>query len=202
MTLRVGITGGIGSGKTTVCAMFEILGVPVYYADDRARALIVENENLRAGITELLGEEAYHPDGSYNRTFVASVVFAQPEKLAALNALVHPAVETDSLSWHEAMKAAGHAYTIKEAALMIESGAYHFLDYLVVVTAPEEVRVQRVIQRDGLSENEVYARIKRQMPEAEKLVLADFTIVNDGTKALTPQVWALHRRFTALSGTS
>ena len=202
MTLRVGITGGIGSGKTTVCAMFETLGVPVYYADDRAKALIVEDKRLRAGIVDLLGEEAYLPDGSYNRTYVASVVFAQPEKLTALNALVHPVVETDSLAWHEDMAATGHAYTIKEAALMVESGAYRFLDYLVVVTAPEKLRIQRVMQRDGLSENQVKARIKRQMSEEDKLVLADFAIINDGTQALTPQVWALHRRFIALSGTS
>jgi len=197
MSLRVGITGGIGSGKTTVCAMFEILGVPVYYADDRAKVLITEDSALREGITNLLGSEAYHADGAYNRAYVASVVFAQPEKLAALNALVHPAVETDSSSWHLSMAGAGHGYTIKEAALMVESGAYRFLDYLVVVTAPENVRIQRVMQRDGMLESEVRARIQSQMPEAEKVALAHFTIINDGLNALVPQVWDLHKRFKA-----
>jgi dephospho-CoA kinase len=196
-TLRVGITGGIGSGKSTVCAMFEVLGVPVYYADDRAKALITDDPSLRKGIVALLGEKAYFPDGTYNRAFVASVVFADPEKLAALNALVHPAVERDSRLWHEDRAREGHAYTLKEAALLVEIGAHAYLDALIVVTAPEALRIQRVVQRDGVEVADVQARMARQLPEKDKVVLADYLVVNDGAHRLTPQVWNIHRQLTA-----
>lgn len=191
--MRVGITGGIGSGKTTVCRIFKALGVPVYDADAEARRLIEDDPALRRGITELLGEAAYLPDGRYNRAFVAGVVFHQPDKLAALNALVHPAVEAHSRAWHESLMAEGHAYTLKEAALLVESGAYRHLDKLIVVTAPEDLRVRRVMARDGLDEPAVRARMRNQMPESEKVAKADFVVVNDELHLLVPQVWEIHR---------
>lgn len=191
--LRVGITGGIGSGKTTVCRMYEALGIPVYYADDWAKWLIANDAALKKGIVEIFGPQAYTPEGDYNRPFVAGVVFADKEKLAALNALVHPAVERHSRQWHEEQSASGGAYTLKEAALLIESGGHKFIDYLIVVTAPEALRVQRVVQRDGISEDQVRARMTNQLPEAEKVKLADFVIVNDGVQMLIPQVWRIHR---------
>jgi dephospho-CoA kinase len=197
--MRIGITGGIGSGKTTVCQLFEVLDVPVYYADARAKWLIGHDAVLRAQITALLGAQAYTPSGEYDRAYVAGVVFAEPDKLAALNALVHPAVERDSLAWHSEQLAKGHRYTLKEAALLVESGGYRHLDALIVVTAPEALRIQRVMQRDGLTEAAVLARLRSQLPEEEKVKLADFVIVNDGTQALIPQVWVVHGRLTTLT---
>lgn len=195
--LRVGITGGMGSGKTTVCKIFESLDVPVYYADDEAKWLINNDDEVKKGILKIFGEEAYTPEGEYNRPFVAKVVFENKEKLAALNTLVHPAVERHSRAWHDAWAAAGKPYTLREAALMIESGNYKLLDLLIVVTAPEALRVQRVMQRDSLSEREVRARMKNQLPEEEKVKLADFVIVNDEQHALIPQVWGIHRAILA-----
>ena len=169
----------------------------MYYADHWAKWLINNEDALKKGIVEIFGQEAYTPDGAYNRPFVAKVVFENKQKLAALNALVHPAVEQNSRSWHEEQAALGVPYTLKEAALIIESGSHHFLDFLIVVTAPEALRIQRVVQRDGVTKEQVSARMANQMPEAEKVVLADFVIVNDGTQALIPQVWRIHQTILA-----
>jgi dephospho-CoA kinase len=188
--LRVGITGGIGSGKTTVCRIFESLGIPVYYADDWAKWLTVNDPDVRAGILDLFGPEAYLPDGAYNRAYVAGIVFKNPEKLQALNALVHPAVGRHNRAWQEVQKDV--PYTLKEAALLVESGSYRHLDALIVVTAPEVLRMRRVVQRDGLDEAAVRARMARQLPEEDKIKLADFVVVNDGTRLLIPQVAAIH----------
>lgn len=198
--LRTGITGGIGSGKTTVCRIFETLGIPVYYADARAKWLIENEPALRKAIVQLLGDEAYTPDGAYNRRYVADQVFGNPVKLAALNALVHPAVERDSLAWHESAGVSGAPYTLKEAALMIESGSHRHLDALIVVTAPEEIRIHRVTQRDGSDAESVRARIRNQLPESEKIALADYLIVNDGSRLLLPQVLEIHRHLLARAG--
>jgi len=190
---RVGITGGIGSGKSTVCRIFESLGIPVYDADAWAKWLIVHDESVKTGILDLFGPEAYLPDGAYNRAFVSRIVFEQKEKLAALNALVHPAVERHSRDWHEQQCRSGARYTLREAALMIESGSHQYLDFLIVVTAPEAMRVQRTMQRDGIPEAQVLARMRNQLPEEEKVKLADFVVVNDGGQLLVPQVWLIHQ---------
>lgn len=195
--LRVGITGGIGSGKTTVSRIFEALGVPVYDADYWAKWLIVHDPGVREAIVGLFGPDAYLPDGSYNRPLVAALVFENPEKLAKLNAAVHPAVERHSRDWHAQQVRTGAPYTLKEAALMVESGSHHFLDVLIVVTAPEEIRIHRVMDRDGVSEEAVRARMRNQLPEAEKTALADYVIVNDGRHLLIPQVWTVHRKLIA-----
>ena len=192
--LRVGITGNMGSGKTTVCRIFESLGIPVYDADERAKWLIVNDVELRKGVEAIFGADAYLPDGAYNRPWIAQIVFAQPEKLAALNALVHPAVELDSRRWHAEMAENGAAYTLREAALLIESGNHQWLDALIVVTAPEELRVQRVIQRDHLNESQVKTRLAAQMPETDKVKLANFVIKNDGQHLLLPQVMTIHQQ--------
>lgn len=197
-SLRVGITGGIGSGKSMVCQMLHFMGVPIYYADIRAKWILSKHPAVIAEVKKLFGEEAYLPDGAYNRPFVAKMAFANPEKLAALNAIVHPAVEADSRAWHEALGQIA-PYTVKEAALMIESGSHRFLDKLVVVTAPEAVRLARVVARDGMSEADVRRRMANQLPESEKLQMADFVIQNDGRTPLIPQVVALHRALLALA---
>lgn len=192
---RVGITGGIGSGKSTVCRIFETaFGIPVFDADQWAKQLILEDPALRKGILELFGPEAYTAEGAYNRAFVAQIVFSDPAKLAALNALVHPAVEQASRQWHLQQTQLGVPYTLKEAALLIESGGHRFLDFLIVVSAPEAIRIQRVMERDHVTEEQVRARIRGQMPEAEKLKLADFVLVNDGKQMLLPQIWEIHQK--------
>ncbi len=191
--LRAGVTGGIGSGKSTVCAIFSTLGIPVYAADDWAKWLIQHDETVRQGILQLFGPAAYDASGQYNRQFVAQIVFSQADKLAALNALVHPAVERHSLAWHHEKASTGVPYTLREAALLIESGSYLFLDALIVITAPEAIRIQRVVDRDGLSAEAVQARIRRQLPDEEKLRHADYVILNDGEHPLIPQVIAVHK---------
>jgi dephospho-CoA kinase len=189
---RIGITGGIGSGKTTVCEIFAALGIPVYNADHWARWLIQNDTDIRAGIVDIFGPQAYTAtDGQYDRKFVGTVVFKDKEKLAQLNALVHPAVERHSQQWH--LEQIDAPYTLKEAALMIESGSNRYLDGLIVVTAPEELRITRVVARDGIDAAAVRARIAHQMPESEKVTLANWVINNDGKLQLVPQVWAIHR---------
>ncbi|MFN0213783.1 MAG: dephospho-CoA kinase [Saprospiraceae bacterium] len=191
---RVGITGGIGSGKSTVCRIFhDALGIPIFYADIWAKKLLNFDPELRAGIIRIFGDDAYTPNGEYDRPFVAKIAFSDPEKLAALNALVHPAVEAESLHWHEEHAELGAPYTLKEAALIVESGGHKYLDYLIVVTAPEHMRIQRVMERDGITEDQVRSRMRGQLPELDKLKWADFVIVNDGTEMLLPQVWSVHR---------
>ena len=191
--LRVGITGGIGSGKSTVCRIFESLGIPVYDADYWAKWLLGHDPALIAAVKKIFGEEAYTPKGAYNKPFVADAAFSNPDKLAALNAVAHPAVEKHSLAWHEAKIAEGCPYTLKEAALLIESGSAKHLDFLIVVVAPEGLRIQRVMNRDGVTEDQVRARMRHQMLEEEKVALADGTIVNDGQHSLVKQVWDLHK---------
>jgi dephospho-CoA kinase len=196
---RVGITGGIGSGKSTVCRIFHgAFGVPVFYADIEAKYLIEEDPDLRRGIVEIFGPQAYTEEGRYNRPFVAGIAFSHPETLKALNALVHPAVEERSRAWHERLAANGAPYTLKEAALMIESGSHRQLDFLIVVTAPEPIRIRRVMERDRLDEAQVRARIRGQLPEADKVALANLVIINDGDQLLLPQIWAAHQRILAL----
>lgn len=193
--LKVGITGGIGSGKSTVCRVFEWLGIPVYYADERAKWLMIMDPELQEGIRELLGAGAYMEDGSLNRAYIASVVFKDAGKLEQLNRLVHPAVHRDGEAWHLAQQA---PYTLREAALLYESGGYRFMDKMIVVTAPVELRIRRVMARDGVEREAVKARIAKQWPEEEKVALADFVIRNNEQAAILPQILRVHRRLLAL----
>ena len=188
--LKIGITGGIGSGKTTICKIFEILGIPVYYADEQAKDLVVKNPDLKKKIIELLGEKAYLEDGSYNRTYVADVVFKDKKKLEKLNQIVHPAVFSDGEQWHLAQK--NVPYTLKEAALLFESKGYQLLDKTILVVAPKEVRIERVMKRDNTSKAAILDRISKQMPDAEKIKLADFIILNDGKAPLVNQILKIH----------
>jgi dephospho-CoA kinase len=199
MAYQIGITGGIGSGKTTVCRIFESMGIPVYYADDWAKWLIMHDHTLKQGMVVLFGPDVYGPDGSYNRQLVSKIVFSNPEKRLAINALVHPAVLRHGEHWHAENAAKGVPYTLKEAALMIESGSYKALDALIVVTAPEDIRIARVAVRDGLPEEQVWARISAQLSESELLAYADFWVQNDGEQALIPQVWAIHQKLLSAS---
>ena len=193
--LRIGLTGGIGSGKTTVAKIFEVLDVPVYYADDAAKRIMNEDEGLKQKIIQHFGIEAY-ADNQLNRSHISTIVFTAPEKLALLNSLVHPVTIADADKWMQRQTA---PYIIKEAALMFESDAHNHVDYVIGVSAPEQMRIQRTMQRDGISETAVAARINKQMNEEEKLKLCDFIINNDETQLLIPQVLQLHEKFLALS---
>lgn len=196
--LKVGITGGIGSGKTTVAGIFASLGIPVYNADQRAKYLMTSDRELILSIIELFGKEAYYENGQLNRHHIGDIIFAEPEMRKQLNALVHPAVWQDGERWNELHEDA--PYTLKEAALIFESGGHRMLDKIIVVTAPEDLRITRVVRRDGSERAAVKARIAAQMPESEKVKRADYVIVNDGKQLLIPQVLDIHRHLLEEQG--
>lgn len=192
MPLKIGITGGIGSGKSVVCRVFRTLGIPVFDADSEARKLMVTDAGLVAAIRSAFGDAAYHDDGTLNRGYLASQVFGDEERLEILNGIVHPVTIQAGETWSRKQDA---PYTIKEAALLFESGSFRLNDFTVLVTAPALIRIERVVQRDGTTPEQVRARMQRQWPDEEKVRLADFTIVNDGVQAIIPQVLALDRLF-------
>ena len=192
--LKAGITGGIGSGKTTVCRMFEKLGIPVYYADDQAKYLMQHEHFLIDQIKKNFGEDVY-VNGTLDRKLLASKVFNDPARLALLNSLVHPAVYRDTERWMEEQITKKVPYVLKEAALLVETGSYKALDKLIVVTAPLNTRIERVSERDKISEDEIMARVNNQLPEEEKVKLADFVISNNGgLDELEQQVLKIHEK--------
>lgn len=193
--LKIGITGGIGSGKTTVCKLFALFGVPVYYADERAKAITTENQSLKQQIIEAFGPNSYLSDGTYNRPYISGIVFKDATKLVLLNSIIHPAVHMDAKEWQE--KNSRFPYSLKEAALLFESGSNQDLDMIIFVSAPESLRIQRVMSRDHLSESEIRQRIQKQMPDDEKRSKSDFVILNDESTSLIRQVKTLHRSFCA-----
>lgn len=194
--MTVGLTGGIGSGKTTVSAYFRKLGVPVYDSDSRARQLMEQDRGLRRSIIELLGPRAY-TGGALNRTYIASRVFEDKPLLEKLNSLVHPAVRKDFRAW----AASQHApYILQEAAVLFENGAYRDFDRMILVTAPREARIQRVMKRDATSRESVIARMKNQWETSRKIPLADYVIENDDLENTRLQVGRIHRELLHLSG--
>jgi dephospho-CoA kinase len=193
--LKVGITGGIGSGKTTVCRIFETLGIPIYYADDRAKALMTEDKNIVEAVKNLFGEAAYLENGDLNRAHISAIAFSNPLKLNELNSIVHPAVRLDGERWHNAQM--GAPYTLKEAALHFESGGYKLMDKMICVVAPMETRIERVILRGPLNRVEIEARMSKQLPDEDKIKLSNFVINNDGSKALIPQILTIHKALLA-----
>lgn len=197
--LKVGITGGIGSGKTTVCQVFEKLGVPVYYADQRAKELMEDDPELCAEIKKEFGDDMYDAEGKLNRKALAAIVFNDEDKLVRLNSMVHPAVFKDNQSWNDVLAKKGYPYTLREAALLVETGSYRTLDKLIVVSAPEEDRISRVMARDGATREQVLARIKAQMPEEQKVKYADYIIFNDRVMDLVPEVTKIHMDLMSLN---
>lgn len=195
MILRIGLTGGIGCGKSTVAKVFEVLGIPVYYADEAAKRLMNEDELLKQQIAQLFGPQAYK-NGQLNRQYIAALVFNNKEKLDALNALVHPATIRDGERW---MQQQSTPYAIKEAALIFESGTQEYLDYVIGVSAPKALRLQRAMQRDGATREQVIARMQKQINEEIKMRLCDFIIYNDEVQAVIPQVLALHEQISQLA---
>ena len=193
--LKIGLTGGIGSGKTTIAGIFEVIGIPVYYADIAAKNLMNENKIVRDAIENSFGKNSYL-NNKLNREYLAQAVFNDEEKLALLNSIVHPATINDADIW---MKKQTSSYIIKEAALLFESGSNKYLDFIIGVSAPIELRIQRTMARDKIERSQVMERISKQMPEETKLGLCDFIIINDEQQMLIPQVLELHQKLLQLS---
>jgi dephospho-CoA kinase len=193
--LKIGLTGGIGSGKSTVAKIFETFGIPVYYADNAAKKLMNSNEELKQKIKLHYGEAAYKND-QLDRKYLADIVFNSPEKLELLNTLIHPVTIIDAEEWLQKQVT---PYSIKEAALLFESGAAENLDYIIGVYAPQDLRIKRVIKRDGLSADEIWKRMNRQVNEEMKMKLCDFVIINNEQELLIPQVLKLHQHFSSLA---
>lgn len=189
MMFRVGITGGIGSGKSLVCGVFEKLGAPVYYADTEARRLMNTDNDLVEAIKNLLGDDAYR-DGELDRPEVGKRVFGNPDLLEQLNKLVHPVVGNDFQAWCTTREDV--PYVVEEAAILFESGAISRIDMSVLIYAPVELRIKRVMERDRISRQDVEQRMSLQMDEEEKKRLADMVIFNDEKNLLLPQIVELH----------
>ncbi len=203
--LQIGVTGGIGSGKSVVCRVFSALGVPIYEADSQAKWLTNHDPALRADILNLLGPEAYTTDpsepesGVYNTAWVAAQVFANPTLLTQLNKLIHPRVMADTETW--VAQHAHQSYVIKEAAIMRAAGDHNTLDKVIVVTAPIDLRIARIRQRDPhRSETDIRNIIDRQVSDADRLKIADYVVRNDETELLLPQLVRLHELFIMMSG--
>ncbi len=198
--LLVGITGGIGSGKSLVCKIFELFGIPVYNSDVNAKRLMAEDPKLIENIKRVFGEEAYLGAQQLNREFLASKVFSNPDKLEQLNSLVHPAVASDFKHW--TTQHSDKPYVLKEAALLFESGSYKSLDSVILVTAAADLRIRRVVSRDPhRSTKQVKDIMANQMSDDEKIPMSDYVLVNDEKKLLIPEVVKIHELLKARTAT-
>ena len=195
--LKIGITGGIGSGKTTVCKVFEILGIPVFNADLVAKKNMVTDAILMEGIKKAFGEESYLATGVLNNKHIANIVFNDSIALDKLNSLVHPAVFRSFETWVKEIPTTV-PYVLKEAALLFESGSYKMCNYNILVTAPFNTRLARVMQRDNATEAEVKARMDKQFSDKQKVKMTDYFIENTENQSVIMQVLALHQQFLSL----
>jgi len=193
--LKVGLTGGMGSGKSTVAGILEVLGVPVYYADAAAKRLLEEDGPLRDAITRAFGAQSYR-EGRIDRAWLAAHVFPDPERTRLLNSLVHPATLADAREWMQRQHA---PYAVKEAALIFESGSEAGLDLVVGVRASEETRIRRVMRRDGSTREQALMRMRRQMDEDDKMSRCDRVLLNEDDSRLLPQVLALHEELLQMA---
>jgi len=190
--LKIGITGGIGSGKSTVCKVFEVMGIPVFYADQAAKSLMASDSEIRETLVQTFGKDTYQQDGTLNRAHLANLVFKDAQKLEKLNQIVHPAVFKAFDEWCAKQFS---PYVVKEAALLFESNSYQMCNYTILVCAPEELKIKRISKRDGSNRTEILARMAKQMTDSEKIKLADFLLINDEQQLLIPQILELHRQF-------
>jgi dephospho-CoA kinase len=190
---KIGITGGIGSGKTTVCRIFELLGVPIYYADEASKKLLVTDPEIKREIVAVFGEEVLDAQQTISRKKVAARVFGNESELKKLNAIMHPAVALHFESWLKGY--VSQPYIVKEAAIMFESGAYKQMDKIITVSAPEELRIARVLNRDVVTREEVQRRLHAQLSEEERIKRSQYVIVNDEQQLVIPQVMELHQLF-------
>lgn len=196
--LKIGITGGIGSGKTTICKVFETLGIPVFYADTVAKQIMTTDPILIKGIKDTFGKQSYFNDGVLNNKHIANIVFNSEAELNKLNALVHPAVFRAFDEW-DAKLPKHLPYSLKEAALLFESGSYEMCDKNILVTSPHALKIARVTQRDNVSEEQVLARMNKQFTDRQKLKLADYFIENNESKSIVLQVIDLHQQFLEMA---
>ena len=189
--LKIGLTGGIGSGKSTVAAVFATLGIPVLQADKLARTIMEEDVLVRQQIADAFGEAAYLR-GKLNSGFIAGIVFKDPYQLSVLNAIVHPATIRESNAWASVQNS---PYVIKEAALFFESGSAQGLDGIIGVSAPAHLRIKRVMDRDQVTREQVIERMNQQIDDGLKMKLCDWIIINDEREMIIPQVLELHQKF-------
>jgi dephospho-CoA kinase len=196
MSLKVGITGGIGSGKTTVCHIFELLGIPVFYADDEAKKLMIYDQILINEIKLAFGVQSYFEDGNLNRKHISDIVFKDTDQLKKLNSFVHPAVFRAMETWSSQQKS---PYVLKEAALLFESGSYQQNKFNILVSCPLELRIKRVMNRDQITKEKVFERIQTQFPEEKKKAMADFFIQNNEEQFIINQVLELNQKLLKLS---
>lgn len=188
--LKVGLTGNIGSGKTVVASIFSSLGIPVFHADLEAKKQY-DDEDIRNIILRKFGPRVFSSSGEILRPVLAEIVFNDPVTLDQLNKIIHPGVYRDYLEWSR--KRSGYAYTLYEAAILFETGHYRDMDKVICVTAPEEVRINRVMERDHVSQQEVERRMASQWKEDKKVAMADYMIKNDGSEMVISQVMAIHK---------
>lgn len=186
--IKIGLTGGIGSGKTTVAMVFKTLGIPVFFADDESKKLLNDSKNIKKQLIELFGVEIYDA-GKLNRKLLASHIFNDKVALKKVNQIIHPAVAVKFEEWCAAQNA---NYVVQEAAILFETGGYKRFDKNILVTAPKQIRIDRIKARDNVSEAQIAERMKNQWEESHKLVLADFVILNDGSEMLLPQILRIH----------
>ena len=191
MALAIGITGGIGSGKSTVCKIFKLLGVPVFEADLVAKTLVNSNTEIRNGLIQFFGKDIYSRDGRINRKMLANLIFNDDLLMEKVNRLVHPVVRNEYLNW---IKQQNSAYIIHEAAILFESGFYEMTDYTILVSAPNELRIERVTHRDQITPEMVKSRMLKQWTDEEKRKLASFELVNDNIKLLIPQILEIDKK--------
>ncbi len=189
--IKVGLTGGIGSGKTTICNVFRQLGVPVYSADNEAKK-VIQQDKVQTKLISRFGKEIYKKDGTIDSQKFASIIFANNEALNSANNIIHPAVNEDYNKWLSEHNSA--TYTIKEAAILVESGAYEFMDIIITVCAPIDVKIARVIKRDNTTAELVKQRMDKQLSDDEKLAVSDFVINNDDVQLVVPQVINIHNQ--------
>ena len=189
--MQIGLTGGIGSGKSTVAKVFELLHVPVYYADNRSKYILQNNSLVKEKLREYWGEIIFDSAGNIDTKALAEIVFKNEAELQKLNALLHPLVADDYNKW---LSLQNCAFVIKEAAILVESGSFKSCDKIIVVSVPEALAIERVKSRDNVSEEQVKARMSKQMSNDEKIKYADFVIVNDGIKMLIPQILEIHKQ--------
>lgn len=183
----IGLTGGIGSGKSTVADIFRTLGIPVYESDTMAKLLMNNNEDLKEKIKQLLGPQAYSND-EINRSWIAEKVFADKHLLQQLNAIVHPAVKHDAITWANDPSNGKAPYVIKESAILFEENLTEELEAIILVVAPAETRIQRVMERDHITRQQIEERMQHQWTDEKKIPLSDFVIFNDGERSLIDQV--------------
>lgn len=189
--IKVGITGGIGSGKSTVCKVFKVFGIPVFEADSVARQLMNSDPSVRAQLIHLFGTSVYLPDLTIDRKFLAGIVFNNPSLLTDLNSIVHPAVRNAFDEWCQRQQS---DYVIQEAAILFESGFYKMMDKTIVVVTDETERIQRVMKRDGTTEEQVRQRIKNQWTDELRIKLADFVISNNDNELIIPQIVEIDKK--------